>query len=720
MKYSKMIILLCMACFLSFCIFSCGNGGSSDSGGYVQDNGVFATSSPAANGITSVTDPEGGTEFTAGQKIIIKGSGFGDNIGQSYVTFDPSNTGALPVDALSYAGWTNTQIECTIPISGIVSGNYQVLVTVVASSGATTISSTFQIVITSLSGPQIVSIDPGNVNRGASITIHGDGFGAEVDDEYESVQNGGYVIFGNDPGGVIQTTTSYWSRTLIICQVPSTAPLGSISLYVVTGTNNKAKSSLDVVDTVTPTIGSIKPAKIDKGATTPITIMGTNFGNAEGTGQINFQPQNGAQVSSALVTSWSEKKIICPLPSGVTNSTGNVLVSVTTGRGTTTNKYAFNVDTIGPLLHGPRLGLITQNNAAISWDTNDSEIGEVKWGTSSFYTGSGKENTATTRHRFTIEGLSPSTTYHYAVVAGGKTQSDHTFTTAPPDSAQSFSFISMADNRGDSDLTDLQSITQGFKNIMQQVQILKPAFVLHAGDLFYGSIQFEEVEKLYDTFKKGTDPVCGDFSMLISPGNHEMKAPLIDYEGNNVDPNVLFNQEFGQPNQLKGYEGTTYSFNWGNTHIVSIDTCHYDKSMPHDGIAYISDTQLNWLESDLKNAQAKKVQHIFVFGHVNAFSEWKLYYLGSVDPSQRNKFWNILAKYNVDAYICGHMHLFNTDLGEDNVIQWLNGNSGCKPVGKNQFTLWNIYGDSVTASPLNEDGSPALSPQTKLKSSQPK
>ena len=676
-----------------------------------------------------VTDTLGGTNFTAGQDIIITGSGFGDSRsakkgGKSLVSFIPQSSTNSPVTPAVYPNWSNTSIRCTLPVVGIVTGSYQVQVNVVnASTGITTITSPFSIRITTTDIPTISSIVPLTVNQGGNITLFGDNFGAEVDDEYESAQAGGYVQFWTAPNYtsyIRQDTASIWTKTMVICQVPYSVPTGHANVAIVPGTSQSSLSviySINVVGPTDPTISTILPAIIDVGASTPITITGTNFGNSPGT--VSFQSESGPQVSISSVPSWTNTKIICPMPQAITAAEGTVRVNVLSAGGNSTNDYNILVNTVGPLLHGPRLGLVTQTEATVSWDTRDSETGEVRWGTTTAYTGSQKENAPTTAHRLTITGLSPQMTYHYTVVAGGKPATDHTVTTAPLAGTDTFMFASLADNRGHSDQSDLQSISPGFFNILNQVKKVNPSFVLHGGDIFYGNTQSAVVEQLYDTFKTGTDPLWGDIPMLISPGNHEMQG-LTDPQGKAIDPLLLFNQEFAQPVQLAGYEGTTYSFDWGNSHIVSVDSCHYNRSHPYGGMAYMSDDVIAWLDNDLKNAQDRKVRHIFVFSHVNAFSKYKLYDMGNVDPAQSRKFWDVLEKYNVDVYICGHHHLFDDQQGKGSVVQWLNGNSGSLMPGEgpNQYTIWRVNGDTVVAELRNETGELAYT--RTIKSSQPK
>ena len=132
----------------------------------------------------------------------------------------------------------------------------------------------------------------------------------------------------------------------------------------------------------------------------------------------------------------------------------------------------------------------------------------------------------------------------------------------------------------------------------------------------------------------------------------------------------------------------------------------------------VDDNQRTWLENDLSQAQKRGVRHLFVLSHCHAFREpgGTLYNLGSVDQVLRDKFWAVLEKYNVDAYITGHEHRFIDTLAQEGgegsnpdfkVIQWLNGNCGATPdpaTGKNEYTLWTVDGDTVKAELIDTTG----------------
>lgn len=369
------------------------------------------------------------------------------------------------------------------------------------------------------------------------------------------------------------------------------------------------------------------------------------------------------------------------------------------------------------ILNGPRIGLVTVSQATISWDTDKACIGEIKWGTSADnYENSKKEDAETTHHRITIENLNNSSTYHYKIYSGDSIGEDSTVSTAPIGNTP-FTFISMADNRGSSVASDLVSSTPAFKNIVNTCVKLDYDFIVHVGDLFYVAADhkthYDTLKKLYGVFKNTITPLASKAPFLISPGNHEMRVELTDH-GTAFE---MFNEEFAQPDQLSGYKGTCYSWDWGNSHFVSIDSCRYNTSESNQGMGHLSNSELTWLENDLISAQSRHVRHIFVFSHCEAYAKpsWTLYYLGSVSEAVRDQFWNMLVQYKVDAYICGHIHDFNDQLGQNGVVQWLNGNSGAVNeaatptpgdpyADSNDFTLWQVDGDTVTAQLINEFG----------------
>lgn len=277
---------------------------------------------------------------------------------------------------------------------------------------------------------------------------------------------------------------------------------------------------------------------------------------------------------------------------------------------------------------GPTVSRISGSSVTVTWTTDKAKAGEVKWGRKAGdYTKTISETSATANHAVTITGLTKKMTYHFKVKTGSAKSKDGTFTTANYDDTP-FTFSEMGDNRGTNHDTDQISVTQSFQNILNAAVIKKPAFTVHVGDIFHGPGDESQMEKMYGVFKAAIQPLIGvssftQYPFTVSPGNHEM-SPCHPPCTSTFDPYAYFNQQM--PNQPQngpaGYLGTCYSFDCGNTHVASMDTCRYnDQAATYDfDFFHLSDAELDWLDQDLTTAQANHVRHIFVFGHAQAFS----------------------------------------------------------------------------------------------------
>lgn len=106
---------------------------------------------------------------------------------------------------------------------------------------------------------------------------------------------------------------------------------------------------------------------------------------------------------------------------------------------TSTPPTATSTDTTAPIISGLMSMDITHTSAAIHWVTNEMADSEVRYGTSSAYGLTTATSTKVNTHHIVLNGLTPSTTYHYTVqskdAAGNvATSSNQLFTTlATPD-----------------------------------------------------------------------------------------------------------------------------------------------------------------------------------------------------------------------------------------------------------------------------------------------
>ncbi len=362
---------------------------------------------------------------------------------------------------------------------------------------------------------------------------------------------------------------------------------------------------------------------------------------------------------------------------------------------------------------GPRVGMVTATEAVVSWDLNSPSPSSISYRVAGEqeFTGKVLSSEETTRHSVTIANLKPDTVHEFQVEGHPPTGS---FRTATADDTQ-FVFVTMGDNRGQSDQDDIKGLPQPFINIINDAAKRNPVFAVNVGDLFYGkNPDINTFKQLYKSFKTAIYPLASRTSYLISPGNHEMSPFKSSKDPIGFDPVALFNEEFHQPGPLPGYEGFVFSWDRGKVHFVSIATNRFDSKslLPHYGMYYISDAQLDWLDADLQNAKSNGAQFIIVFGHSNAYtspswhkSDPPLADLDNTDPKQRDKFWAVLTKYKADIYVCGHQHLFDDSITVNGVVQWLNGNSGSVVGGKpNQYTVWTVSGNTITAELVNDAG----------------
>ncbi|MEW6367319.1 MAG: metallophosphoesterase [Acidobacteriota bacterium] len=288
------------------------------------------------------------------------------------------------------------------------------------------------------------------------------------------------------------------------------------------------------------------------------------------------------------------------------------------------------------ITHGPEVHKISGSKVTVTWTTDKAKAGSVKWGTSKgHYSKTRTERAATLDHSVEITRLPQNTTFHYKVKTGRAKSRDHTFTTADYSDAP-FTFADMGDNRGGSAEDDSQHVTPSFQNIVNAAIAKRPAFTIHVGDLFYGNSDLATTQQMYSVFKAAIQPLIEtaaftQYPFTISPGNHEMHPACSGLGSGNdasctpaFDPYSLFNQEFpGQPqNGPPGYLGTAFSFTYQNTHVASIDACHYDANAKtsYDDLYDLHDAVIDWLDADLAAAQQALVRHIFVFGHPEAWA----------------------------------------------------------------------------------------------------
>lgn len=159
----------------------------------------------------------------------------------------------------------------------------------------------------------------------------------------------------------------------------------------------------------------------------------------------------------------------------------------------------------------------------------------------------------------------------------------------------------------------------------------------------------------FNLWKKAVEPLLP--IMYQVQGNYDRSG------GDRSD--IIWRNEFDLPiNGPDGYDELTYSFNFGNSHFVVLDT---EKPKEHA----VSEVQLDWLDYDLGSNNDK--DNTFVFFHEPAFPvNSKVGDSLDANLKDKNRLWNILDSHDVTAVFNGHENIFSRRIIDNNIFPGAN------------------------------------------------
>jgi hypothetical protein len=208
---------------------------------------------------------------------------------------------------------------------------------------------------------------------------------------------------------------------------------------------------------------------------------------------------------------------------------------------------------------------------------------------------------------------------------------------SPPFSPDSFDFVVMADSNS------LEPLVQSdvFRNMVREFNVLKPSFVIEAGDIVLGGAA-EGVPQQWDVF----DAVIRGLEVpyFPAPGNHDITDAATE---------KIWSDRNGP---------TYYSFRYGNSLFVSLNT------EAQDAVQNIPDSQIAWLNTVLDATDAK---NIFIYLHRPLFTN-----LGDPDLDDMlwDKHWANVAEtfkgHPVRAVFAGHKHIYR-DCGTRDGVRYV-------------------------------------------------
>ncbi|MDP2807674.1 MAG: metallophosphoesterase [bacterium] len=197
-----------------------------------------------------------------------------------------------------------------------------------------------------------------------------------------------------------------------------------------------------------------------------------------------------------------------------------------------------------------------------------------------------------------------------------------------------------------------------FEMVLQDIERLRPDFVVTVGDLIQGYDDSSATVKDWDQ----TLPALKLLScpIYLTPGNHDITTPEVR--------NIFIKKTGRQP---------YYSFDHQNSHFIILDNSLAETADKLDP------DQLKWLEKDLKLLKNKAGVYVFMHRPFWAFGA------GAGKPDRLH---DLFKKYKVTAVFTGHWHNYASEV-IDGIRYVVMGSSGAELRGgaSENVSLANFY-----------------------------
>jgi predicted phosphodiesterase len=271
-------------------------------------------------------------------------------------------------------------------------------------------------------------------------------------------------------------------------------------------------------------------------------------------------------------------------------------------------------------LWGPYVTGTDETTAVVSWKTAGPSSGNVSYATADEFENAGEyvhtvtDPSGVTLHHMRLTNLTAGTMYHYVVTAGDARGPDCRFMTA---GQGPFTFAVYSDTRGQVPLfTQMERHRLVADRIAEEENL---SFVIHCGDF----VTFGNDLAEWDEYFAAARGMLANTTLVPALGNHEgNRTPYYD--------------AFGVPEW--------YSFDWGDAHVVVLDSNDWTKGR--------IDEETAWLEADLARSSGR----IFVAFHHPVYSSNERHWGG--DRVLQREWAPLFDRYNVTAVFNGHVHAY--------------------------------------------------------------
>ncbi|WP_083940956.1 DNRLRE domain-containing protein [Pseudoduganella violaceinigra] len=296
------------------------------------------------------------------------------------------------------------------------------------------------------------------------------------------------------------------------------------------------------------------------------------------------------------------------------------------------------------VVRGPYLQSATTDSITVRWRTDTATDSRVQFGTSSGSLTSLASNAAsTTEHVVKLTGLTAGTKYFYNVGSSSATQAGdatYYFKTSPTTGSSLPTRIWVIGDAGTGS-TGQAAVYNAYRNYTGSTYT---DFWMMLGDNAYSSGTDAEYQtKMFNMYPE----MMRQSPLWATIGNHDgVSADSATQTGPYYDW-VTFPKN-GEAGGVASGTEAYYSFNYGNIHVVVLDSLQSSRST--------TGAMMNWMKNDLANVTATWL--IAIWHHPP-------YTKGSHDSDtetnlieMRKNFLPVLENYGVDLVLTGHSHSY--------------------------------------------------------------
>ena len=179
--------------------------------------------------------------------------------------------------------------------------------------------------------------------------------------------------------------------------------------------------------------------------------------------------------------------------------------------------------------------------------------------------------------------------------------------------------------------------------VVKSVDTHAPDFLVHLGDIVHPVPHLPTYGSASEVAKEIMSGISSPSYFV--PGNHDIGDKI-----NPTVPSYVINEEYIK--DFKKYYGPTYqSFDHHGIHFIFFNSLALNSGLPEE------EEQRNWLEADL---ETNKNRRILVFSHYPPYlykpDEPSNY--DNLDMPARRWLLDLLKRYEVEAFLAGHVHQF--------------------------------------------------------------